>query len=99
MLTEDPASPLDVQSSDIQSRARLVRAESLAALAAAGCTSPEKFVPLVEEHLRAIFVSPDVGLKIFAVDAKGLIRTGPKGPESAADVVRRVRDEIPEIFR
>lgn len=94
---EDPLSNSELAAADAQSREALVRAEALAALAAEGCVYPTLFLPGVAEELAAIHVGDGI-LRVFAVDGKGEVRNGPRGPETVTDVVSRWQSEHPTFF-
>lgn len=97
MINEDPLPPELEASTVADARAALVRAESLAALAAADCRHPTLLSPMIEKELRAIHVD-DGGFRVFAVDERGNVKPGQWGQATARDVVARVITELPEMF-
>jgi hypothetical protein len=89
MTIQEAVTPADVAAADALARQSLIDAATLAALAARGCVYPDLFAPSLSQHLACINIGDETKaeLRVFAVDKAGNVRTGPRGPMTAADAL------------
>lgn len=73
-----------------------VRHEAARVLYESGCKSVTLFVSHLMPNLRAIEPGEGDPGRVLAVDQTGQVRTGPRGPMTAADLVKEIRSD-PEL--
>jgi hypothetical protein len=88
---EDPISVEEVRALDVAGREALVRAAAISALGEVGCQAIELIAPHAIPHLKAINVGQGSPMLVCAVDQKGGIRSGAKGPMTPTELVRELR--------
>lgn len=99
--TEATISQDEARATEATARAALVDNEAIAALSARGCTAVDLFLPSITKDLKAINVGDEgnAELRVYAVDRQGAVRTGPKGPMKADDVLADLIAENPAYLR
>jgi hypothetical protein len=88
---EDPVTEAEVRAIDQAGREALVRAAATSALGEVSCRCVELIALHVIPHLKAVNVGQGSPMLVVAVDAKGNIRPGVKGPMTATELVRELR--------
>jgi hypothetical protein len=88
---EDTLSPEQIKTVDATARQALIRAEALTAVTQSGFSMPELLVPVLEKQLIAVAPGEGDPLRVVAIDEKGTILTGAKGPMTANELVNQLK--------
>lgn len=100
-MHQEPLNPAAAATADKLARVALVEIEARSALIARGCLATNLLLPTLAVQLGAVNCGDETHaqLRVYAIDAKGDVRTGPRGPMSARDALDRLLIDNPDFLK